>query len=345
MRRTKANLVGKHVRLTAAVVLVAPTLGRSAEEGEVSAPWKYDVDILASQSYDAKNPQSLDAFHCDEDGSLWARVILTWPDGRDHSHAWGAPSAGYTMVSRDEGMTWEITDDPWTFPRQYRGTLPDGTIIQTASHWYETFPRSDMARLRKEGYDVVDGGEAEDYCAIIYDMWTRRSTDGGTTWKADPIHEQFGFFAWFVNHKILKVLEDGTVVIFCYGKRAVEDPRDAFIARSTDSGDTWELIRIADGRLAPTPAGFSETFPVVAPDGRMFVLLRTELAADAYAVRSLDGGLTWSPPKKAPIRSKHPIPTLLSDGSIVVTYPRSLHPGPGRYVERGGDSAGGFRVR
>ena len=31
---------------------------------------------------------------------------------------------------------------------------------------------------------VADLGEQEDYCAVIYDLWMRRSRDGGKTWEA-----------------------------------------------------------------------------------------------------------------------------------------------------------------
>jgi hypothetical protein len=79
---------------------------------------------------------------------------------------------------------------------------------------------------------------------------------------------------------------------------------------------------MADGCLSPAPTGFSETFPIVHPGGRIFALVRTELANHAYLVRSDDGGKTWTEPVRSPIRSKHPVPTLLSDGTIVVTYPR-----------------------
>ena len=89
-----------------------------------------------------------------------------------------------------------------------------------------------------------------------------------------------------------------------------------------ERGDTWEIIQIADGHLAPTDSGFTECFPVVFPDGRMFVMLRTELGVHAYCVRSIDAGVTWSRPEKTPVRAKHPLVTRVWDEAIVCTYPR-----------------------
>ena len=98
--------------------------------------------------------------------------------------------------------------------------------------------------------------------------------------------------------------------------------KDMWMSRSRDGGDTWALITIADGTLSPSPVGFGETYPVVYGDGRVFVMVRTELGHHAYCVSSAAGGSTWTQPRKTPIRGKHPRPTLLRDGTILITYQR-----------------------
>jgi hypothetical protein len=204
--------------------------------------------------------------------------------------------------------------------------LKDGTIIEISSNFYIRYTRSEIDRLKKEGYLVKDIGEKEGYCAILYDMWMRRSTDGGKTWEKKAIHPQFGFLAYWVTFGGVAVLDDGVVVAFGYGQRRVEDRKSTYIVRSKDKGDTWEAIKIADGQLSPSDSGFNECFPVVYPDGRIFVMLRTRLTVDAYCVRSMDGGLTWSKPEKTSVRAKHPLVTRLSDDTIVCTYPRRFRP-------------------
>ena len=287
-------------------------------------PWKYDVVILPSTSdYRVAVPQSRDALYCESTGRLWLAVTLSFPDELNkRSDYYNPRSVGKTILSEDGGLTWEFTDQPFPGPREHRSILSDGSIVETGSHGWERHPRSEVEVLKSKGYFVVDQGEEESYCAIIYDMWTRRSTDGGKTWTVKPVHPQFPFFAYFVNRRYQRVLNDGTLVAFCYGRSKADDPRNAYLARSTDGGDTWGLVMVADGRFSPVPQGFSETFPIVYPDGRMFVLIRSWLGTTAYLVRSHDGGRTWSEPVETPIRSKHPVPTLLADGTIVVTYPR-----------------------
>jgi hypothetical protein len=68
--------------------------------------------------------------------------------------------------------------------------------------------------------------------------------------------------------------------------------------------------------------GFTEIFPLIVGQGRIFAMLRTQLGEAAFVVSSEDYGKTWSKPTETPIRAKHPEVTLLKDGTIVCTYQR-----------------------
>jgi len=306
-------------------------------------PWKEEVEIIADHNYQVSVFQAMDALACDPKGRLWLRVQIAFPDEQNKTTDFYYPRVILReMVSDDMGRTWRFTDEPRPLPPDTRSTLTNGTIIETGSHcWlgdrWERYPRAMIPELRRQGYYVKDMGEKEDYCAIIYDIWMRRSTDGGRTWKTRPLHTQLPFFAELVEHKYQRLLADGTILVFCYGAPGVPDPeikhadvnsgqrttRNAYVLRSPDGGDSWQLVMMADGRAAAGGyAGFSEPYPMVWPDGRIMTLLRSGLGQPAYLVRSTDGGKTWSRPEKTPIISKHPTVTRLSDGAVVCTYPR-----------------------
>ena len=216
------------VSLSAAIVALAASgcahTGQPAVEKTQAQPvhpaspvWKYDVDILQGADFSARTPQAMDRFFCDEKGCLWARVGFTWPDGKYRNTDQYTPRAkGGIIISRDLGLTWEITDAVWPFPSDRQSTLSDGTIIETGSNVWERHPRSEIKALENKGYRVWDLGEEEGYCAIIYDMWARHSTDGGKTWATRAVHEQIGFFAAFVTRGIQRVLDDGTIVVLYY---------------------------------------------------------------------------------------------------------------------------------
>ena len=68
--------------------------------------------------------------------------------------------------------------------------MPDGAIIDVGGSGYLRYPRTGVKRLEQEGYQVWDLGPKDDYCAIIYDLWRKRSTDGGKTWQKREIHKQ-----------------------------------------------------------------------------------------------------------------------------------------------------------
>jgi len=279
----------------------------------------------------------------DQDDRLWLPLVVYFPDAEQRTDAWAPVQESIVLLSEDKGLTWEITDRPWPGPSHNRVTMPDGTVVEVGGSGYVRHPRTEVKRLEEEGYHAWDLGPENDYCAIVYDLWRRRSTDGGTTWETREIHQQLPFFAHFVARGPLRLLDDGSLVYLAYGctpaeripigedrAATVEDRLhryghgrwSVYCVRSDDGGDTWQAVRAADGRLSPSGHGFNETFPIITGDGNMFVMLRTELGGDAYSVSSSDGGTTWGEAVRTPIRAKHPLPTLLRDGAIVCSYQR-----------------------
>ncbi len=304
-----------------------------AEKYDPSKPWKIDVDILRSSQYEGLSEGLL---YLDEQDRLWLPVNISF-DATQSTDAWRAVQTNLLLTSEDRGLTWEHTDRPWPGPDHRRTTLSDGTILEMGTSGWFRYPRSEVARLEAEGYFVWDLGPQHNYCAIIYDLFQKRSTDGGRTWEKRQIEAQLPFFAHFVARGPLRLLDDGSLVFLAYGyDRENRKPcrnegllsgytwgrSSVYCVRSTDGGETWDLVQMADGRHSPTDQGFTETFPIIHSDGDMFVMLRTELGTHAYSVSSSDGGRTWTQPARTPILAKHPLPTALRDGTVVCSYQR-----------------------
>jgi hypothetical protein len=306
--------------------------------------WKSDVDILHAAQYDGRyGGFSKGHLHVDRDDRLWLPLTVYFPDAEQRTDAWAPVQKNTVLISEDKGLIWSFTDQPFPGPSHNRVTLSDETIVEVGGSGYLRYPRTEVERLEEDGYHVWDLGPENDYCAIVYGMWQKRSTDGGNTWEKREIHQQLPHFAHFVARGPLRLLDDGSLVYFAYGCTpeeripVEEDPTaategflhryghgrwSAYCVRSDDSGETWQSIRAADGRLSPSVHGFNETFPIIGNDGSMFVVLRTELGSHAYSVSSSDGGRTWTEAVQTPIRAKHPLPTLLRDGAIVCSYQR-----------------------
>ena len=290
-----------------------------------SRSWKYDVDILRSPQYEALAQGHL---YCDDKDHLWLPVMISF-DAKTTTDAWIAQRKDVLLLSEDRGLTWQITNRCHPNPPDNRQMLPDGRIVRTETSGWVRYPRTEIERLKKQGYSVWDLGEKQGFCAVIKDMWMYRSRDGGRTWKKTALHEQLPAFARFVP-MTLHISGNGKLLNFANGYppelRRADSPigglSSVYCLRSADGGDTWKLAMIADGKLSPTRRGFNETYPVVYCDGRAFVLLRAGAGAPVFFVSTDDFGKTWSKPQITPINAKHPRPTLLRDGTILVTYQR-----------------------
>ena len=304
-----------------------------------SRPWKIDVEILHAAEYEGRYAGfNKGHLYIDKDDRLWLPLEVYFPDDQPNTDAYHPLQMAILLLSEDKGLTWEITERASPAPSHNRVTMPDGAIIEVGGSGWIRYPRSEIKRLQAEGYYVWDLGPKYDYCAIVYDLWQRRSVDSGKTWVKREIYKQLPFFAHFVARGPLRLLDDGTLVFFGYGygkdRRNDNDVRkpiaskrgrsDVYCLRSTDSGETWNAVHAVDGHLSPTEVGFTETFPIINGDGNMFVVLRTGLGRNAYTISSSDGGRSWTGAARTSIRAKHPLPTLLRDGIIVCSYQRRV---------------------
>ncbi|MFP6770295.1 MAG: hypothetical protein VB859_19115, partial [Planctomycetaceae bacterium] len=100
--------------LQSGLVLLATSVDARAGES-----WKYDVEVICSPRYVVNNYQTW----CDERDRLWASIGLNFGENTDAYHA---RHTMIVLVSKDRGVTWQVSDKPWPGPRDDRSVMSDG---------------------------------------------------------------------------------------------------------------------------------------------------------------------------------------------------------------------------
>ena len=237
---------------------------------------------------------------------------------------------GYAGLSRssDGGMTWtepvKIFDRPEADDGvDAHGVLRDGTILYGAVSY---------------GW----AGERYSYKNWYANSYIIRSQDQGHTWS-EPAKVNIAPFTWAYPFGRIIELADGQLLMTMYGgylplslrgpaandkdevtremrKLGDQKPEQqrgdfAFIIKSKDGGKTW-------GDLHVIARGFNETCPVLLPNQRILVAMRsTEGGAYTATSYSDDGGNTWSVPVQISNQSEHPADLLLlKSGELLLTH-------------------------
>ena len=186
----------------------------------------------------------------------------------------------------------------------------------------------------------------------VYAVWDRltsdnrgptlmaRTTDGGTTWEPARVIYDAGVGNQTIGN-IIAVLPDGTVINFFTQLNTVAGSLVGSFAvmRSADKGLTWSApitissflgigTRDPETGAAIRDGGFLGQISVGA-QGQLYVVWQdarfSNGARDAIAFsRSIDGGLTWSPPVRvnadASVQGLIPSVNARADGTIGVSY-------------------------
>lgn len=217
-----------------------------------------------------------------------------------------APRGGRAMIIRstDGGRTWTkpatIIDTPADDRHPNFLELPDGTILCS----FFTYPGQ---------------GDPEKEPELAARTHILRSTDGGRTWG--PPKTLPSPFIFDATDGPFILLKDGSVMLVIYGSPKKDVPEQVGVFRSTDKGETWQLLSVVKSNHE-----MSEPTIAQLPDGRLVLMARPE----GDIAWSDDGGRTWTPPVSFGMRMFEPGLVVLKDGALLC-----LH---------GSYGAGGFRA-
>jgi hypothetical protein len=149
------------------------------------------------------------------------------------------------------------------------GKLPNGELLLTAFHQH-----------KRDGNKVLEQ-------TLLF-----RSKDAGKTWSAPEKLALLG------REPYLTVLPDGT--IFITGHLLAQDVRNewgytcGFLHRSTDSGKSWESIRVESEEIKPRASNHTSRNVLPLADGTLLLGVDYDGGGGPYFLwRSKDNGQTW----------------------------------------------------
>ena len=272
----------------------------------LAAPQKDDAVVFSDPGYYSCFPNLWLA----DDGTAWVSFST-----RVRASHWDGKGGGKTFRSTDGGRTWqEAAERP---PEAWALRLSDGTLMRISAGGREEHPSSERAELEEQGSVVV---EIRDGTVVIPRKPSFAvSTDGGESWQSRPIDVPH-VASWCGLHGGL-VLRDDTVLFPVYGSRSPDAKGStAWVLRTSDRGETWDLIDIAAPR---GDLAFNEAALLQTPEGTVLAALRgggREYDGFLYLCRSSDGGATWSEPEKTEMWGYPADLRLLKNGDILCTY-------------------------
>ncbi|MBI3921679.1 MAG: exo-alpha-sialidase, partial [Armatimonadetes bacterium] len=107
------------------------------------------------------------------------------------------------------------------------------------------------------------------------------------------------------------VLKDGSVLLAVYGTTKEGGPEQQAVFRTTDRGETWELLSVVKADHEMSETGLAQL-----PDGRLVMIARPE----GDITWSADGGRTWTPPVTFGMRMFEPGLIVLRDGTLLCIH-------------------------
>jgi len=225
-----------------------------------------DSVAIAVAPSDAQNPRNSEAAVIQRtDGSL----LLAWTDfyaGDDADHA---PARISGRISTDGG---------WTWGAKYPLVENDGgcNVMEV------NFLRLIDGRIAL--FHCQKNTQSTDSRVIM-----RTSSDDGETWGGAKQLSPRDRYTGLTNGRCIR-LRTGRILLEAW------EGGDSFCYLSDDDGRTWR----EGGRIRPASGDCWEPACIELKDGRVMMLMRTELGGQ-YKSMSDDGGETWSDPVPSPL--------------------------------------------
>jgi len=231
-------------------------------------------------------------------------------------------------ISHDEGMTWTsypiLPSENYSFLSPHFTVTKDGTIVVGFSNGKE---------IKRLNWNKTTHSYDPNATLPTY---TIRSTDGGHTWhNLTKLHSE-----WTGMNRDMITLRNGDVV-FATMKMFNNPGRHTVLTyRSKDDGITWQASNILEQPGSPSGdhAGFMESTLEELADGRLYMLIRTNLDY-LYETYSSDQGLIWSTPQRTNIDASSSPAAFkrLSSGRLILVWNRLAPEGSTDYFRMSGD--------
>lgn len=240
----------------------------------------------------------------------------------------------FTWLSADGGKAWSKTQVIFkrTEDRPYK--LTRGTLIETQERTI-VLVYQDCA---KWGWDNV---KREPNADARIDLWAVRSTDGGQTWGAPRKICEYDSepVADLETTDIIQTKSGHIVLPF----QTVLHHPGRWACRtyvSADDGKTWERSNVIDLRGAGNHGGAFEPTVVELSDGRVLMLIRTNLDR-FWRAYSSDHGLSWRvvEPSQIDASTAPAYLTRLKSGRLMLAWNRLYPEGKDTYPRHEPDSA------
>ena len=252
-------------------------------------------------------------------------LLAVFSGDRDaHVCPWGKVQL---VRSSDDGESWSEPVSICCTPLDDR----DAGIIETAEgdlvvNWFTS-----LAFERPNAPEVWQR-HAEKLTPEIRDQWlgywTRRSTDGGKTWR-EPVKHQAN-----APHGGIR-LRDGRLLFV--GKCPVDGRTTLIAEASRDGGRSWQKIGTIAQDPADDPNQYFEPHVAETADGRLVAMFRYHYRDPKTGRRNLekcflrqsessDGGHSWTTCHTTPLKGYPPHVLCLADGTLLCVYGRRCAP-------------------
>lgn len=275
-----------------------------------------------------------------------SNLIVRYQMRPDSYTAYGQDSFG-KLMSRDEGLTWDMLDREYFDKSNYRVELNNGDVLQVSTpeakdiSLYHDFPKP-VNDAPINGYNFYWESSVPDDLRGVYFNYFDHITK--QTKRIHASLDDIGLLRYSIDGYMpivwwgnIKELEGGTLISGVYPTYYLNSEGSVLrtgvsFYKSENIGMSWTLLGTIpfmpeDGELSDSyvfngEEGFEEPAFEILEDGSFLCVMRTGWTSPMYKAISKDNGIHWSKPEPFTPNGVMPNLLLLGNGVLVLASGR-----------------------